>query len=81
MRSEQERELLNFLQLPKLSNSRSKGKARGKSKEHSPQHTELAEKSPLERILNNKDKFMRTYFSKLKDIKKKPIEEIKHVFP
>jgi hypothetical protein len=41
----------------------------------------MAGKTPLERILNNKDKFMRTYFSKLQDFKKKPIEEIKHVFP
>jgi hypothetical protein len=69
VRSEQEKQLLSFLKVPnlpdiKISNSHLRGKKRGKSTAKNP---EIAETSPLDRILSNKKKFMQTYFRKLHD--------------
>lgn len=83
MRSEQEKQLLSFLKVPnlpdiKLSNSHLRRNKRGKSTAHNP---EIAEVSPLDKILLNKKKFMQTYFRKLHDFEeRKGIEPISHVF-
>jgi hypothetical protein len=80
VRSEQERELLSFFELPALRKSKSKSKVKSIGK--SSQNPELMAKTPLEKILGNKGKFMKTYFSRLRKFEKSHrIEDVKHVFP
>lgn len=46
------------------------------------QNAEMVSKTPLEKILSNKDKFLKTYFSRLRRFEEKQhIEDVKHVFP
>ena len=68
VRSRQEKELLSFLRVPELPEIKIKGKKRKKRSRSTVVNPELAP-TQLDKVLDNKPKFMKTYFKTLGEAK------------